>query len=233
MQTVILAGGLGTRLREVDPTRPKVLMPVAGRPFIEHQFALLKRHGLRDVLLCVGHLGEQVEAHVGDGSRWNLRVQYARENPRELMGTGGALVQALPQLQEEFLVLYGDSYLPTDYAAVVDFYRTCGCRGLMTVFKNDGRWDKSNVRVEGSMVVFYSKSAKPGEADAIDYGLSAFRRSVIEAYAAEPMPLDLARVQSEMVARREMAAYVVRERFYEIGKPEGLAELDALLRGGQ
>lgn len=231
MQVVILAGGLGTRLRAVDPARPKILMPVAGRPFVEHQFELLKSHGLTDVLLCIGHLGEQVEAHVGDGSRWGMRVEYSMDRPDRLLGTGGALVNALPKLRDEFLVLYGDSYLPTDFAAVVRHFQSHSQRALMTVYRNEGKWDASNTRVEGGLVVFYSKKARPGEADCIDYGLSAFRRSVIEAYREEPMPLDLARVQVELVARREMGAYVVRERFYEIGKPEGLAELDRHLSG--
>ena len=232
IQTVILAGGLGTRLRAVDPTRPKLLMPVAGRPFVEHQFELMRRNGLADVVLCIGHQGDQVEAHVGDGSLFGMRVQYAKEDPQKLMGTGGAILNALPLLRDDFLVMYGDSYLPTDYQRVVRIFRKGGCLSLMTVFRNLGKWDSSNARVDGDRVTFYSKQAKPGEADCIDYGLSAFRRSVFEAYAREPLPLDLARIQMELVARREMGAAVIDERFYEIGKPEGLAELDALLRGG-
>lgn len=233
MQVVILAGGLGTRLRALAPETPKVLVPVAGRPFIEHQFALLQKAGLEDVLLCVGHLGEQVRAHVGDGSDWGLRVEYAWEEPGRLMGTGGALVQARAHLAPEFFVLYGDSYLPTDYAAVARWFLASRYAAAMTVFRNEGRWDASNTRIEGDRVAFYSKRAAPGETDYIDYGLSAWRRAVIERYAAAPMPLDLAQVQSDLVQDRAMGAYVVRERFYEIGKPEGWAELDAALRSSR
>ncbi len=160
-----------------------------------------------------------------------MNVEYAREDPTKLLGTGGALINAWPHLAESFLVMYGDSYLPTDYRAIVQRFGEQTLPALMTVFRNEGKWDKSNVRVDGDRVEFYSKQAKPGEADCIDYGLSAFRRSALERFRNEPLPLDLGRVQSELVARREMAAYVVRERFYEIGKPEGLAELDALLSG--
>jgi histidinol-phosphate phosphatase family protein len=233
MQVVILAGGLGTRLRSVDPLRPKALMPVAGRPFIDHQFALLRQHGLSDVLLCIGHLGDQIEAHVGDGSAFGLRVRYAYEDPARLLGTGGALVNALPQLAGEFFILYGDSYLPTDYQDIARAFRASGLPGLMTAFRNLEQWDPSNMRIAGGRVAFYSKKAKPGETDCIDYGLTAMKRSVIEAYAQEPLPLDLARVMGDLVARGEMAAYEVKERFYEIGKPEGLAELDAVLRKGR
>ncbi len=230
MQVVILAGGLGTRLREIAPATPKILVPVAGRPFVEHQFALLRRHGLTDVLLCLGHLGEQVQAMVGDGAAWGMRVAYSWEDPAQLLGTGGALVNALPQLAEEFLVLYGDSYLPTDYPAVIRTFHGWHAEAMMTVFKNHGQWDASNVRIAGDHVVFYSKKAAPGEADYIDYGLQVFRRDVIAAYAGGPRPLDLARIQGDMVAQGKLWACEVRERFYEIGKPSGLAELDALLQ---
>lgn len=231
MQVVILAGGLGTRLKNLAPDTPKVLVPVAGRPFIEHQFDLLRAAGVTDVLLCIGHFGEHVRNHVRDGARFGLRVRYAQEEPARLLGTGGALVHALPELASSFLVLYGDSYLPMDYAAFARWFEGAGCPAAMTVFRNDGRWDASNTRIQDGCVVFYSKKAQPGEADHIDYGLSAYRREVIERYAAVAPPLDLAQVQSDLVQRRELGAYVVTDRFYEIGKPEGWAELNDLLRG--
>jgi NDP-sugar pyrophosphorylase family protein len=132
-------------------------------------------------------------------------------------------------LEDEFLVLYGDSYLPTDYAAIVRAFRESGCPALMSVYRNQGRWDRSNVRVADGRVVFYSKSAEAAEVDCIDYGLSAYRRHVLEALRGTPLPLDLAALQRDLVARGEMAAHVVPDRFYEIGKPEGLAEVDRLL----
>ncbi len=230
MQVVILAGGLGTRLRSVAPDTPKALVPVAGEPFIERQFELLKKNGLKEVLLCIGFQGDQIERHVGDGSRFGMRVKYSYEDPKALLGTGGALLNALPLLAESFFVLYGDSYLPTDYVAVIRAFEACRRPAMMTVYRNEGKWDKSNVRLEGDMIVFYSKAAGPGEADCIDYGLSAFRKSVIQAYAGVTLPLDMAHVQADLVRRGEMAAYVVRERFYEIGKPEGLAELESVLK---
>jgi NDP-sugar pyrophosphorylase family protein len=229
-QCVILAGGLGTRIRAVDPTRPKAMLPVAGRPFIEHQLDLLKRCGMRDVVLCIGHQGDQIERHVGDGARFGMAVRYAHEEPDRLMGTGGALLNALPLLREEFLVMYGDSYLPVDYAAVAAAFARLNAPALMTVYRNEGRWDKSNVRIDKDRVVFYSKAARPGEADYIDYGLTMYRRSVIGAYRDRPMPLDMAKVLEDLVARGELAAFEVHQRFYEVGKPEGLAELDAFLR---
>ncbi len=232
MQVVIIAGGLGTRLKAVAPDLPKALVPVAGRPFIERQFGLLKKNGLLDVLLCVGHFADKIERHVGDGSRFGLRVKYSYEDPAQLLGTGGALINALPLLQDSFFTLYGDSYLPTDYNAIVRAFESGGHQALMSVYRNEGKWDKSNVRVQGDRVVFYSKTAQLGEADCIDYGLSAYRKSVIQAYRGVTLPLDLARVQEDLVRRGEMGAFVVPDRFYEIGKPEGLAELEAVLKSG-
>lgn len=230
MQVVILAGGMGTRVATVAGGVPKALLPVAGAPFIEHQFALLRRSGLRDVLLCIGHLGDQLRRHVGDGSRWGMAVRYSEEDPAHLRGTGGALVQALPLLQDAFMLLYGDSYLPVDYAEIARAFQRSGCPALMCVYRNAGAWDASNTRIADGRVVYYDKRAPRGTVDYIDYGLSAFARRVVERYAEHAAPLDLARILGDLVQRGELAACEVRERFYEIGKPEGLAELDAHLR---
>ena len=229
LQVVILAGGLGTRLKSVAGDLPKILVPVAGRPFLDHQLDLLRRHGFTDVVYCVGYRGEMVERHVGDGSGFGCKVKFSHEDPSSLLGTGGALVRALPLLQDAFVVLYGDSYLPTDYNRLARAFRESGRRAMMSVFRNQGKWDKSNVRIDDGRVVFYSKSAGPGEADYIDYGMTVFRREVIEAYRNAPAPLDMARIQQELVERGDMGAYEVSERFYEIGKPEGLQELSAWL----
>jgi len=230
MQVVILAGGLGTRLKTVAPNLPKALVMVAGRPFVEHQFELLRQQRFTRILMCVGFGSDVIMRHVGNGSAFGVQVEFSCENPAKLLGTGGALVNALPLLDEEFLVLYGDSYLPTDYGVIAESFRRLGRSALMSVYRNLGQWDKSNARVVGDLVVFYSKSAGPGEADWIDYGLSGFRREVIEAAREFSLPLDLARIQQDLVSRGDMGACIVRDRFYEIGKPEGLTEVQRLLR---
>ncbi len=230
VQTVILAGGLGTRIQSIAPDTPKALMPVNNRPFVEHQFDLLRVSGLHRVLLLIGHFGEKIRDHVGDGSAFGMDVTYIQEDPDALLGTGGALVHALPRLDASFMMMYGDSYLPIDYRPVIDAFRQSDLPALMTVFRNHGLWDHSNVRFEGNRVVYYDKSAGPGDADCIDYGLSLFRRSAIETWKDADMPLDLARIQSGLVESGRMAAYEAPTRFYEIGKPEGLRELEDFLR---
>lgn len=227
---MILAGGLGTRMSRVAPDTPKALIPVEGKPFIEHQLNLLHRCGLADILLCVGHLGDQIEKHVGSGARFGCNVSYSWEEPDRLLGTGGALVNAIPKLNGTFLLLYGDSYLPTDYASVLRAFDGMGTDVMMCVYRNEGKWDSSNVRIEGDRVQLYSKAARPGEADYIDYGLTVWQKSVVERYVESDMPLDLQRILGDEVDGRRLGAHVVTERFYEIGKPSGLEDMEAYLQ---
>ena len=217
-------------MRSQAPAVPKSLIEVNDRPFIEYQFNLLAAQGLKDILLCTGHRGHLIEKHVGDGRQWRVAVCYSREDPGRLLGTGGAIVNALPMLQDAFFTLYGDSYLPTDYSAMVHEFERSRDAAMMSVFRNQGQWDASNVRVENGMVSLYSKTASSDQVDHIDYGITGFYRHQVEAYRKTAMPLDLARIQGDLVEQGCMRAFEVNERFYEIGKPEGLAELEAHLR---
>jgi NDP-sugar pyrophosphorylase family protein len=232
MQVVILAGGLGTRLGAVSAGLPKALVPVAGRPFVEHQLALLKRSRISDVLFCIGHLGTQVESHLKNGEEFGLSIGYSRENEGALMGTGGALLHAFDALQEDFLVTYGDSYLPFDLKAMLQWLPSIGYPAVMSVFRNSGSWDTSNVRTENGRVSFYSKT-EPAGCEFIDYGLLYFKKSVLARYLEVVRPLDLSAILKDLVDAGELGAYEVGERFYEIGKPEGLAELDQYLRSAR
>jgi NDP-sugar pyrophosphorylase family protein len=224
----ILAGGLATRMRPATATIPKAMIEVAGEPFIAHQLRLLKRQGARNIVLCLGHLGEQVEAFVGDGRRFGLNVRCSYDGPR-LLGTGGALKKALPMLGPWFLVLYGDSYLDLPYRPVVAAFARSGLDGLMTVYRNDGRWDTSNVVFEDERIQYYSKKTPRADMRHIDFGLGILRREVLAAWPADE-PFDLADVYERLVAERRLAGCEVRQRFYEVGSPQGLAETDAYLR---
>jgi len=228
VQVAVLAGGLATRMRPRTLTTPKSLLEVAGRPFVDWQLEALARSGYERVLLCIGHLGEQIQDHVGDGAAFGLRVEYSEDGPR-LLGTAGSLRRALDRLEETFLVTYGDSYLPFDYSApLVDLRAHPEALATMSVFENRGRWDKSNVRVEGERVTLYDKNADPDEVSFIDYGAIALRREVIaELTPDEPAGLD--RIQSELAEKGRLRAWVAHERFYEIGSEAGLAELSERL----
>jgi len=224
----ILAGGLATRLRPVTEKIPKALLTVAGQPFLAHQLRLLRSSGIRKAVLCVGYRGEMIEEQFGDGRSYGVEVGYSFDGP-ELLGTGGALRKALPLLSNHFLVLYGDSYLPIDYAAAVRAFVASGKPGLMTVFRNEGRWDTSNVWFQDGIIKSYSKKERTADMQHIDYGLGLFDAAVFKRWPAGKV-FDLADVYRDLIARNELAGYEVTQRFYEIGSPEGLAELDAMLR---
>jgi NDP-sugar pyrophosphorylase family protein len=224
----VLAGGLATRLRPITHTLPKAMVEVAGRPFIDHQLALLARHGVRRVVLCLGYLGEQVERHVGDGGRFGLGVAYSHDGDR-LLGTGGALRRALPLLGETFWVLYGDSYMDIDYRAVLDHFLGRDLLGLMTVLRNADQWDRSNAVFRDGRLLCYDKRCKSPDMTHIDYGVSLLRKSAVERLPVE-QPADLAELYHSLVSEGTMDGYEVTERFYEIGSPQGLAETDRYLR---
>ena len=222
LPVAILAGGLATRLRPLTDKIPKSLVDVAGKPFIVHQMELLQRNGVTHLVLCLGYLGEQVQAELGDGSRWGMRVDYMFDGP-ELLGTGGALRRALPLLGEAFFVLYGDSYLDCDYAAVESAFRTSSKMGLMTVFHNTNLWDRSNVVFENGCIQYYDKKILVPDMEYIDYGLGILQASVLKRYPADHA-LDLATVYQDLLAQDQLAGYEVSQRFYEIGSPAGLQE---------
>jgi N-acetyl-alpha-D-muramate 1-phosphate uridylyltransferase len=230
MQAVVLAGGLGTRMRPHSERVPKSMLEVAGRPFIDWQLERIAASGIQEVVLCIAHLGEAIRAHVGDGGRHGLTVRYAVEEPGRLLGTAGAVRAALPLLAPRFLVTYGDSYLSFDYGSPLQLLeRHLDCDGVMAVYRNAGRLEPSNVVTDGAWVLRYRKHASDPDLDHIDYGATALRREVIEALPAG-VPLGLDRVQEALATRRRLRALVVHERFFEIGSPAGWADLDNHLR---
>jgi NDP-sugar pyrophosphorylase family protein len=232
MQAVILAGGLATRMRPATETTPKSLLSVAGRPFIEWQLEWLGRSGLDDVVVCVGHLGDAIEEHVGAGARFGVRVRYARDGA-SLRGTGGALRAAMPLLDDAFLVTYGDSYLLCDGAEpLATLLGRPEADAVMSVLENHGRFDRSNVRMDGERVAAYRKGATDPAFDHVDYGAIAFRRHVLgEIPAGVTVGLDV--LLSSLGASGRLFGLRVTRRFFEIGSPEGLAELERHLREGR
>ena len=228
LPVAILAGGLATRLRPITTSIPKALVEVAGEPFIAHQLRYLKAQGISDVVLCTGYLGEMIEAVVNDGAAFGVKVTYSPDGEK-LLGTGGALRQALPLLSEEFFILYGDSFLPVDFKAVEDDFHQSQQPALMTVLKNDDRWDKSNVIFNDGQIVEYNKAETKPDMKFIDYGLGAIKKSVLQAYPANEV-FDLATVYHQLSITGQLAGHEVHERFYEIGSFEGLKETEEFLK---
>lgn len=222
----ILCGGLATRLRPITETIPKSLITIKGEPFIAHQLRLLHSRGVRDVVLCVGYLGEMIERVVGDGSAFGMRVSYSHDG-ETLLGTAGAVRNALPLLADSgsFFVLYGDSYLPCDYRAVAEAFRQSQFDGLMTIYRNEGHFDASNVEAENGRILCYDKRNKSERMHYIDYGLGVFARRVFEAIPPNEVR-DLASVYRQLLAEGQLASFEIPERFYETGSPQGIADFE-------
>jgi NDP-sugar pyrophosphorylase family protein len=224
----ILAGGLGTRLYPLTERIPKALIEINGEPFLAHQLRLLRARGIERVVLCVGQHGERVREYAGDGARFGLAVEYSFDGPA-LLGTAGAVRNALPLLGDAFFVVYGDSYLPCSYRDVAEGFRAAGQPGLMTVYRNEGRWDTSNVEFAEGRILAYDKKNRTARMRHIDYGLGVFSRA---AFAGEQRA-DLAEVYGDLLKRGQLASFEVHERFYEVGSFEGIGELSRHLAESQ
>lgn len=229
LPVAILAGGLATRMLPLTEKVPKAMMRINGEPFVAHQLRLLAAGGVKRVVLCVGYLAESIQEFVGDGSRFGLGVDFSFDGPT-LRGTAGAIKQALNQLGPDFFVLYGDSYLPCDYLAVESAFQRSRQEALMTVFRNVGQWDSSNVDYSGGRIWAYDKKNPTSRMQYIDYGLGVFHDSAFAAIV-DSQPHDLADLYRDLLARGALAGFEMKERFYEIGSAAGLRELSDYLAG--
>lgn len=225
---VILAGGLATRLRPKTLKIPKSMLEVAGEPFISHQLKLLKKNGIDNCVLCVGFLSEQIKDYIGDGSSLNIKVRYS-DDGEKLLKTGGAIKKALPLLSNEFFVLYGDSYLDIDYQAVYKAYKNSGKPALMTVYKNEGNFDSSNIIFENGVINKYSKTDKSLQMKYIDYGLAILNKKVFDT-VPQNQPYDLAQLYEILIDAGKMEGYEITKRFYEIGSEQGIKETEQYIK---
>ena len=227
---VLLSGGLATRMRPLTEKIPKAMLDVAGKPFIYHQLKLLERKDVDCVVLCLGYLGEVIVNYIENNTDFRLKIHYSYDGDK-LLGTGGAIKKALKYLDDSFFVLYGDSYLDVDYAKVEEVYRNSARKGLMTVFKNESRWDSSNILFKKNEIIVYSKKNRLKEMNYIDYGLGILNKQVFEDYG-ESM-FDLAYIYEKLVNEKQLLGYEVFERFYEIGSKAGLDDLEKKIMGLQ
>ena len=223
----LLVGGYARRLYPVTKTIPKAMMAVAGKPFIAHQLALLKKNGITKVVICSGYLSKQIENFVGDGKEFGLSVDFSLDGEK-LLGTGGAIKKALPLLGDIFFVMYGDSYLTIDFKSVYDFFLSQNKKGLMTVLRNRDKWDKSNIVFKNGKIINYDKKEKTRDMEYVDYGLSMLRKSAFDD-AGNAEVFDLAVLYKSLIAKEQISGYEVKSRFYEIGSARGLAETEEYL----
>lgn len=227
LPVLILAGGLATRLHPLTEDTPKSMISIQGNPFIQLQLELLAKNGIRDVIICVGFKGEIIQEFVGNGEKFGLNVKYSFDGDR-LVGTGGAIVRALPLLGEKFMVLYGDSFLPISYLEVIEKFKKSDKEALMTLRLNDSAYEKSNVCFESGQILEYSKIKLKPEMRHIDYGLMGFNTSVFRDLRVGKF-LDLSEILQHLVKYELIEGFEVKERFYEVGSFNGISEIEEFL----
>ena len=233
-QCVVLAGGLGKRMRPLTDAMPKNMLPVAGRPFAEHQLEFLIANGIEDIVYLIGYHGDKIREYFGDGKRWNVRIRYADE-AMHLRGTAGALRLAFENdlLDSAFFVVYGDSFTPVPMQYVWNAFQASSMPALMTVLCNEGRWDRSNILYENNRIVVYDKTGRDPQSARmrhIDYGLSVLDRAVVAERVPTTWPADLSAVFAELSREGKLAAFEANRKFYEIGSPSGLTDFQSYLR---
>lgn len=227
MQVAILAGGLATRLGDLTRNQPKSTLKIRGKTFMEYQFELLRRAGIKNIVLCIGYMGEQIESYFGDGKRFGVNIDYSYEG--KPLGTAGALKKAESMLGDPFFTMYGDSYLSLDFPAAMQYFKSQNKPALMTVYKNYDRYDRSNTVIEGNLVKKFSKKERTEDMVYIEYGANIFRKEALR-LIPKNQSCSLDDLFLMLIEKEELLAYEVEERFYEIGSLSGLKEFEEFVR---
>jgi len=230
MKIAILAGGLGTRLGLLAKDTPKSMIRICGKPFLEYQLELLKKNNLEEIVLCVGHLKDKIESYFGNGARFGVSIEYSKEE--KPLGTAGALRNAENLLGDDFLVLNGDSYLDINYRKIIERYKLGNKIGLMVVYKNNNKYDKSNVMIANELVTNYDRAGRVENMSYIDYGLSVLNKKALK-FVPKGKFFQLDEVYRELIKRRELMAFKTQVRFYEIGSVQGLEDFTTIIERGQ
>ena len=228
IQVVIITGGLATRLGELTKNRPKSMVEVLSRPFLAYQLELLKDQEITDIVLCIGHLGTQIKEFFRDGSKYGVHIRYSVED--KLLGTAGALKNAEPMLDNIFFVMYGDSYLFLDFPKIYSYFISQNKLGLATIFKNHDAYDQSNMVINGNMVTKYNKVEKSNDMVYIDYGASIFKKEALQ-LIPEKHVYSLEDLFIRLIEKKQLLAFEVKDRFYEIGSPQGLKDFKVFSKG--
>jgi NDP-sugar pyrophosphorylase family protein len=228
MQIVILCGGLATRLSHLTKYTPKSMVDIEGKTFLEYQIENLKKQSIKDIVLCVGHLSEKIEEYFGNGEKLDVNIKYSYDKEK-LLGAIGALKNAEPLLKDTFFIMYGDSYINVDFHKVRDYFMLHDKPALMVVYKNQDKYDRSNLIIQDNMVVGYGEKERTRDMIYIDYGTSILRKKVLENVPVDTL-YSTEQFFSDLVKKRELMAFEVQERFYHIGDLEALEEFRSHIR---
>lgn len=229
LKAVILAGGRGIRLRPVTDIIPKPMIEIEGRPFLEHQINLLSKNGVTEILLCAGYLSEKITNYFGNGGRFGLKIDYSIEEG--FLGTGGALKKAKKFLQKDFILLYGDSYLPIDYTQLVNSWSSCSSLGLVVCYDNKEGIAANNIYLDGEgFIREYNKSHPNKRMNCLEAGVIVFKKEVLETIADNRVISLEEEIFPLLIKQGKLRGYLTSQRFYDIGTPQGLEEMKGLLQ---
>jgi NDP-sugar pyrophosphorylase family protein len=226
MQVIILAGGLATRLYPTTKITPKSMIGINDKPFIYWQLSKLKQNGIKDVVLCVGNLFEQIVDYVKDGSKFGLNVKYSYDG-ESLLGTGGSIKKALDLLDDSFFILYGDSYVDVNYSQIEKLYNISNKQGLMAIYKNNNHHEKSNIIYKDNKIIKYDKKIQNSKMHYIDYGLGILNKNV---FKEREDVFDLADIYSELAEKNQLIGCEIEQRYYEIGSVDGIKETEKYIK---
>lgn len=228
MQSVIVAGGLGTRLRPITYEVPKSMVRVNGKPFLEHQIQRLESGGIKTLLLCIGYLGEQIREYFGDGSRFGVNIKYSVEE--KPLGTGGALKNAEKELEKEFILLNGDTVTQVDYKKLMEIHKSSGKTGLVLLYDNSERIAANNISLgKDGLVTAYSKKSSIGMTH-VDAGVYVFNKKVLSLIPKNRKVSLEAEIFPKLIKQKELLGCKTKQRFYDMGTPERLKKMEEILR---
>lgn len=229
MQVAILAGGLATRLGKLALNQPKSMFKIQGKVFLEYQLELLRRGGIKNIVMCLGNMAEQIQRYFGNGREYGVDIKYSLED--KPLGTAGALKKAEQLLDDVFFTMYGDSYLFVDFGLAMRYFESQGKLALMTVYRNCDRYDRSNVVIKGNLVRKFSKQEKTTDMVYIEYGANIFSKEVLEMIPQNQF-YSLDELFPALIDKEELLAFEVKQRFYEIGSLQGLKEFGDFIEKG-
>lgn len=223
MQIVIMAGGMGTRLRPLTYEIPKPMVVVGGKPYLYYQLKYLQKFGYTDVLILIGYLGHYIQDYFKDGDDLGLNISYSIEN--EPLGTGGALKGAQSLLQEVFMLIYGDSFLPIDLKNLENSFNYSSMAGMVVVYDNRENTDvTSNIAVDAQDTILkYKKNSNDHDLNYVDAGISIFNKNVCDLIPDKKKKSLEEEIFPSLVEQRKLFAYITNQRFYDIGNIQRLS----------
>jgi histidinol-phosphate phosphatase family protein len=237
MQAVILAGGEGRRLKAISGDRPKPLVPIAGRPLLDHQLQAMRRHQIKDVVILVGYGADEIVNFVGSGQQWGMTIRcLADGTPR---GTAGAVIEALPWLQPQFLTVYGDTIFDIDFGRMIASHRQSRAAATLLLHPNDHPHDSDIVETDqgGLITAFHPYPHAPGQdlPNLVNAGMYVIERSLFEQSLALPERPDFGKHLFPALLARGMAlnGYCSPEYIKDAGTPDRHRRVEADLLAGR